>query len=106
MRARAGNNSLSRKCYSLNAVAPPSACFLFSPPKSLTEIIRTEITGVSCLLSLYPDCDTSDLLAASAGPSSRGFLVEISLLSVLTWDPEQSTTNFVSNLRKVGRLTF
>ena len=104
MRARAGSNS--RKCYSLNAVAPPSACFLFSPPKSLAEIIRAEITGVSCLLRLYPDCDTSDLLAASAGPSSQCFSDEISLLSLLTWDPKQSTTNLVSNLRKVGRWTF
>ena len=82
MRARAGNNSLSRKCYSLNALAPPSACFLFSPPKSLAEIIRAEIAGVSCLSRLYPDCDTSDLLASTASSVERTlisvFLVEIS----------------------------
>ena len=33
-------------------------------------------------------------------------LVEIFLLFVLTWDPKQSTTNFVSNLRKVGEVNF
>ena len=87
---RGGRNSLSRKCCSLSSVAPPSACFLFdpyeqlstSPPKSLAEIIRAEIAGVSCLSRLYPDCDTSDLLASTASSVERTlisvFLVEIS----------------------------
>ena len=99
MRARC-----NRKWSSLNSVAPPSACFLSGPPSSLAEIIRTEITRVSCLLSPSLDCDTSDLLAGTAASTGRknsyqGF-------SVLTSGLEQSVINLGSNLRKVGRLSF
>ena len=107
MRARC-----NRKWSSLNSVAPPSACFLSGPPSSLAEIIRTEITRVSCLLSPSLDCDTSDLLAGTAAASTggknsyQGFSVKIYLPAVLTSGLEQSVINLGSNLRKVGRLSF